>query len=88
MKKITKKVFAAYLDEDLGADDLEGLYEGVHSAIREDPSRKKGFTFDGDGKQTAFTFTKTGKEIKNVAKLTYEQRRAASNAKKAALNEE
>lgn len=82
-----KKVFRAYLDEDLGCDDLEGLYEGVHSAIREDPSRKKGLTFDADGNQSAFVYKKTGKEIKKIAKITYEERKAKSAAKKAALNE-
>lgn len=81
-----KKVFAGYLDEDLGCDDLEGLYEGVHAAIREDPSRKKGFTFDSKGNQSAFEYKKTGKEIKKISKKSYADRRAASNAKKAALN--
>lgn len=83
-----KKAFANYIDADLGADDLEGLYEGVHQAIRDDPSRKPGFTFDEDGNQTAFTFKKTGKEYVKAAKLTYDQRRAASNAKKAAFQAE
>jgi len=83
-----KKVFAAYLDEDLGCDDLEGLYEGVHAAIREDPSRKKGYTFDDEGNQSSFTYTKSGKEIKKIAKKTYEVRKADAAAKKEALNEE
>lgn len=83
-----KKVFAAYLDEDLGCDDLEGLYEKVHEAIREDPSHKAGYTFDEDGNQTAFQFSKTGKEIKKVVKMTYEAKKAAAAAKKAAFNEE
>jgi large subunit ribosomal protein L5e len=83
-----KKVFAAYLENDIAADDMEALYETVHDAIRENPTHVKGRTFDDDGKQSAFTYTKTGKEIKRQGKLTYEQRRAASNAKKAALNEE
>jgi len=81
-----KKVFKNYLDQDLGAEDLEGLYEGVHTAIREDPSAKKGLTFDANGDLSAFTFKKTGKEWKKDVKKTYAQRIADIATKKAALN--
>jgi len=83
-----KKVFSSYIANDYGSDDLEGLYEGVHAAIREAPGHKAGLTFDKDGNQSAFTFKKTGKEVRNDVKLTYEQRKAASNAKKLAFQEE
>ena len=80
-----KKVFKAYIDLDLSAEDLEGLYEGVHAAIREDPSAKKGLTFSESGELSAFTFKKTGKEIKNQIKKTYAQRMADIATKKAGL---
>jgi large subunit ribosomal protein L5e len=83
-----KKVFASYHDAEIGCDDLEGLYESVHANIREDPSRVKGLTFDSDGNQTAFTYKKTGKELKKQPKMTWDQRKAAANAKKIALREE
>ena len=64
--------FAAYIANDIDADGLEELYEGVHEAIREDPtpSEKKPFTPD--------------KSFKRKAKLTYEERKARVEAKKAA----
>jgi len=80
-----KKVFKAYIDQDLSAEDLEGLYEGVHAAIREDPSAKKGLTFGDDGSVKAFTFKKTGKEWRRTAKKTYAQRMADIATKKAAF---
>lgn len=80
-----KKVFKSYIDEDLSAEDLEGLYESVHAAIREDPSAKKGLTFSADGELSAFTYKKTGKEWKKQTKKSYAQRVADMEAKKAAL---
>jgi len=80
-----KKVFKAYIDEDLGAEDLEGLYEGVHAAIREDPSAKKGLTFT-NGELSAFTFKKTGKEWRKATKKSHAQRLADIQTKKAALS--
>jgi large subunit ribosomal protein L5e len=80
-----KKVFAKYIENEISADDLEGLYEGVHAKIREDPSRKKGLTFNDEGEQSAFTYKKTGKEVKKIVKLTFDQRKTAMLAKKAAF---
>ncbi len=71
-----KEHFAAYIAADVEADGLEELYESVHEAIREDPSpsEKKEFTPD--------------KSFKRKAKLTYDERKAAVEAKKAAKRAE
>jgi large subunit ribosomal protein L5e len=69
-----QKHFARYIENDLEADDLEELYEKVHAAIREDPSR-----------ETAAPFTKIDKAFKKGVKKTYEQRKIDSKAKKAVL---
>lgn len=83
-----QKFFKGYLDNDLDGGDIEAMYEAAHTAIREDPEPKKGYTFEGDSDEpTAFVFQKTGKEIKKTAKKTYEQRRADADAKKKALQE-
>jgi len=68
--------FAAYIDEDIEADGLEELYEGVHEAIREDPSpsEKKGFSPD--------------KSFKRKAKLSHSERKARVQAKKDAKKAE
>mmetsp|Transcript_36029 Transcript_36029/g.47690 ORF Transcript_36029/g.47690 Transcript_36029/m.47690 type:complete len:105 (+) Transcript_36029:755-1069(+) len=68
--------FAGYIAEDIEADGLEELYEGVHEAIREDPSpaEKKDFSPD--------------KSFKRKAKLTLEERKARVQAKKDAKNAE
>ena len=69
-----KKHFAAYIDHDIEADNLGEIFEKVHAAIREDPSR-----------EVTPKFTKFNKSFKKAVKKTYEQRKADSNAKKAAL---
>merc|ERR1712194_413728 len=68
--------FASYLAEDIEADGLEELYEGVHEKIREDPSpgEKKSFSPD--------------REFKRKVKLTLEERKAAVQVKKDAKNAE
>jgi large subunit ribosomal protein L5e len=68
------KHFAKYVENDIEADDLEELYEKVHAAIREDPSRDK-----------AEPFTNIDKSFKKGVKKTYEQRKADSTAKRASL---
>jgi large subunit ribosomal protein L5e len=68
-----QKHFSKFIEADLDADDLEELYEKVHSSIREDPSRDEKEKFQYD------------KKWQNPKKLTYDQRKAASNAKKAAI---
>jgi large subunit ribosomal protein L5e len=62
--------FAAYIENDVEADGLEELYEGVHEKIREDPSpsEKKAFTPD--------------KSYKRKAKLTLEERKKRVQDKK------
>ena len=69
--------FASYVANEVTADGLEEMYEGVHAKIREDPSpsEKKDFTPD--------------KSFKRKAKLTLDERKAkvqaAKEAKKAEL---
>jgi len=66
-----KKHFAKYIEEGIEPDDLEETLSKVHEAIRADPtpSAKKEY--------------KWTKEHKKARKLSYEERKAASNAKKA-----
>merc|ERR1712174_64857 len=68
--------FASYISNDIEADGLEELYESVHEEIREDPSpsEKKEFTPD--------------KSFKRKAKLSYDERKAAVEAKKQAKRDE
>jgi len=68
--------FASYLEEDIEADGLEELYEGVHEKIREDPSPsdKKGFSPD--------------KAFKRKVKKTLSERKADVQVKKDAKNAE
>ena len=69
-----QKHFAKYIEHDLEADDLEELYEKVHAAIREDPTREE-----------VAPFTAIDKSFKKPAKKTYEQRKVDSKAKRVAL---
>lgn len=68
-----KKHFAAYIEEDITADDLEELYEKVHSSIREDPSPEEKDEFVAD------------KSFFKTKKLTYNERTQAAAIKKAAI---
>lgn len=68
--------FAKYIEEDVQADGLEELYEGVHEKIREDPSPSEKKEFSPD------------KSFKRKAKLTIEERKARVQAKKDAKNAE
>jgi large subunit ribosomal protein L5e len=69
-----KKHFAAYLDADISADDMEEVYEKLHAAIREDPAAAEKKPFKG-----------IDKSYKKGIKKTYAQRKSDSNAKKANL---
>uniref|UniRef100_A0A7S1YV59 Large ribosomal subunit protein uL18 C-terminal eukaryotes domain-containing protein n=1 Tax=Trieres chinensis TaxID=1514140 RepID=A0A7S1YV59_TRICV len=71
-----QECFAKYIENDVEADGLEELYEGVHEAIREDPSpsEKKDFSPDNS--------------YKRKAKLTLEERKARVQAKKDAKKAE
>jgi large subunit ribosomal protein L5e len=71
-----QKHFAKYIELDLEADDLEELYEKVHAAIREDPTRAE-----------VETFTNIDKSFQRDIKKTYDQRKLDSNAKKASFAE-
>lgn len=66
--------FADYIKEGVGPDDLEEIYKKVHSAIREDPSRR-----DVEPRDTS------NKQFKKAAKLTYDQRKAKVEEKRAQL---
>jgi large subunit ribosomal protein L5e len=66
-----KRHFATYIDEDVGADDLEELYAKVHEAIREDPSREK-----------KEAFTDIDKTYRKPVKKTYEERKSDVASKK------
>merc|ERR1711915_29264 len=68
--------FASYIDEDIEADGLEELYEGVHEAIREDPSPSDKKDFSPD------------KSYKRKAKLSHSERKARIQAKKDAKKAE
>lgn len=68
--------FASYIAEDIEADGLEDLYEGVHEKIREDPSPSEKKSFSPD------------KSFKRKAKLTLEERKARVQAKKDAKKAE
>lgn len=35
-----KKQFSSYLEDDIGAEDLEDIYKNAHAAIRADPTFK------------------------------------------------
>jgi len=65
-----KEHFASYIAADVEGDGLEELLESVHDAIREDPSPSEKKEFSPD------------KSFKRTAKLTYDQRKAAVQAKK------
>jgi len=71
-----KEQFASYIEAEIEPDGMEELYEGVHEAIREDPSpaEKKEFTPD--------------KSFKRKGKLSLEERKARVQEKKDAKNAE
>ena len=69
-----KKFFAGYVDNDIEADDLEELFEKVHAAIREDPTREE-----------KPKFVCTDKSFKKGIKKSGDDKRADAKAKKAAL---
>jgi len=71
-----KEQFAGYIAEDIEADGLEELFEGVHEKIREDPSKSESKAHTPD------------KSFKKTPKLTLEQRKAAVQVKKDAKNAE
>jgi len=69
-----KKHFSLYLENEIEADDIEELYEKVHAAIREDPSREK-----------KPAFTAIDKSFKKAVKKTYEERKADEKVKRSKL---
>jgi large subunit ribosomal protein L5e len=73
-EEMYKKHFALYIAQGIDADGVEELYEKVHEAIRADPTR-----------DPVEKFTNIDKSFKKPRKKTYEERKAASDAKKAAL---
>lgn len=68
-----KKHFSQYIANDIDADGLEETLSKVHASIRENPEKAAKSAYTPD------------KSFRNTPKLTYAERKAASNAKKAAL---
>ena len=68
--------FAAFIANDVSADGLEEMYEGVHEKIREDPKAGPKSSFSPD------------KSFKRKVKLTLDERKAAVQAKKDKKNAE
>lgn len=75
-EEVFQKHFSKYLANDLTADSLEETLEKVHQAIRDDPSPVARAEFTG--KDARF---------KKGVKQTYEQRKAASEAKRQAIRD-
>jgi len=73
-----QQLFSKYIEEGVEPDGLEDLYTSVHEAIREDPSPAEKSEFTVDDRTT----------YKKAKKLTYEERKARVEAKKAAMEEE
>jgi len=73
-----QQLFSKYIEEGVEPDGLEDLYTSVHEAIREDPSPAEKTEFAVDDRTT----------YKKAKKLTYEERKARVEAKKAAMEEE
>jgi large subunit ribosomal protein L5e len=65
--------FAAYEALEIGADDLEELYQEVHKSIRADPTAAEKKEFSPD------------KSFKRMKKISIEERKAAVEAKRATL---
>lgn len=72
-EEMFQKHFASYHEVDIGADDLEELYEKVHSSIREDPTPEDKEAYEPN------------KEFHKLRKKSYEQRRADATAKRLAI---
>jgi len=70
--------FAKFIEEDIGADDLEEMYEKAHAAIREDPSPKP------TAKQESYPSFKRKKMTLSQRKDRIRQKIAAYKAKKEA----
>jgi large subunit ribosomal protein L5e len=69
-----KRHFSKYIEEGLEADDIEEKLESVHESIRADPTRV-----------AIPKFTKIDKSYKHLRKISYDERTAASAAKKASI---
>lgn len=73
-EEMYQKHFAKYIEHGIDADGIEELLEKVHEAIRENPER-----------ESKEKFTAIDKSFKKPSKLSLEERKARSAAKKAAL---
>lgn len=72
-----KKHFARYIAEGIAADDVEGIYEEAHKAIRADPSPAP--------KKESHKPKEGSKKTYKKRRLTYAERRNKINQKKAAF---
>lgn len=71
-------LFADYIKEGVEPDAMEELYQSVHEAIREDPAREEKEEFECEDRES----------FKKQTKLSYEERKARMQAKKAELMED
>jgi len=72
-----KKHFSNYIEAGIDADNVEEFYEELFGKIRDDPDR-----------DTAPKFTAIDKSFKKARRITYDERKARSNAKRLALRGE
>mmetsp|Transcript_16754 Transcript_16754/g.29649 ORF Transcript_16754/g.29649 Transcript_16754/m.29649 type:complete len:324 (+) Transcript_16754:143-1114(+) len=79
--KRMEEQFGTYVKAGVSADDLEQMYLDVHKAIRADPSRKH-----AEPKRVRNQTATHDKTYKRPARRTYEERRAAIDAKLAKMN--
>ncbi|EJD53600.1 hypothetical protein AURDEDRAFT_110414 [Auricularia subglabra TFB-10046 SS5] len=73
-----KKQFSSYLEDGIGSEDINEIYEKAHEAIREDPTFKSSDK-SKDWKAESLKYKQT--------RLTYDQRQERINAKIAAFKQ-
>jgi large subunit ribosomal protein L5e len=71
-----KKHFSSYLEDDIGSDDIEGIWEEAYEKIREDPEYKP--------TDKSKDWAAESKKYK-ATKLTYAERKAKVQEKIAAF---
>lgn len=72
------ELFSDYIKAGVEPDGMEDLYVAVHEAIREDPAAGESSEYECEDKET----------YKKKAKLSYDERKAKMEARKAAMEEE
>merc|ERR1712194_986896 len=69
-----KKQFARYLAAGVGPDDLEGLYEAAHAAIRAEPNKKRADDELGSFQTREGAKPEIVKKSWNMSKISVQQR--------------